>query len=282
MSELSGKRALVTGASSGIGAAIARRLAGHDVDLVVTGRNREALEAVAETCRERVVNCEAIVADLGAPGGATALWAAARKAGPIDILVNNAGFGYFRPFHAVDWARDAELLQLNVTSLVELSRRFIDDRGASPDRAYLVNIASIAAFQAVPNMAVYASSKAFVRNFTEALHDELRGTPISATCVCPGGTRTNFHAAAGAGNYGWLANVSMLPSEYVAKVAVEAMMKGERNVVPGLLNKLATWSIRLLTRRIAAWTSSRVLGTPRHAALPECTTGSRAIGPGRR
>src|SRR4051812_35164470 len=120
MSELSGKRALVTGASSGIGAAIARRLAGHDVDLLLTGRNRDALEAVAESCRERVVNCDVMVADLGAPGGAAALWTWARKTGPIDILVNNAGFGYFRPFHAADWARDAELLQLNITSLVEL------------------------------------------------------------------------------------------------------------------------------------------------------------------
>ena len=282
MSELSGKRALVTGASSGIGAAIARRLARHDVDLVVTGRNREALEAVAESCRDRVVNCEAIVADLGAPGGATALWTAARATGPIDILVNNAGFGYFRPFHAVDWARDAELLQLNITSLVELSRRFLDDRGSSPGRAYLLNIASIGAYQAVPNMAVYASSKAFVRNFTEALHDELRGTPISATCVSPGGTRTNFHAAAGAGNYGWIANLSMMDADQVAEIAFDAMLKGRRNVVPGLLNKLATWSIRLFSRRIASWSSSRVLGSPRHGALPERATGSRAIAPGPR
>ena len=269
MSELSGKRALVTGASSGIGAAIARRLAGHDVDLVVTGRNREALEAVAETCRERVVNCEAIVADLGAPGGATALWAAARKAGPIDILVNNAGFGYFRPFHAVDWARDAELLQLNVTSLVELSRRFIDDRGASPDRAYLVNIASIAAFQAVPNMAVYASSKAFVRNFTEAVHVELRGTAVSATCICPGGTETEFHAQAGAGNYGWIANASMMTAAACAQKSVRAMLRGKRTYIPGLINKLSCFGVRLVPRRFASWMAQRVLGKPRPGELPQ-------------
>jgi len=282
MSELAGKRALVTGASSGIGAAIAHQLAAQGVHLMLTGRRREALEAVAVACRATGVRVDSVTVDLGAPDAVATLWTAARSTGPVDLLINSAGFGYFRAFRTVDWRRDAELVQLNITSLVELTRRFLDDRGDAPGRAYLVNIASIAAYQSVPNMALYAASKAFVRNFTEALHDELRGTPISATCVCPGGTRTNFHAAAGAGNYGWLANVSMLPSEYVAKVAVEAMMKGERNVVPGLLNKLATWSIRLLTRRIAAWTSSRVLGTPRHAALPERTTGSRAIGPGRR
>src|SRR4029077_3729105 len=86
-------------------------------------------------------------------------------------------------------------------------------RSAARGRAYLVNIASIGAYQAVPNMALYTSSKAFVRNFTEALHDELRGSPISATCVCPGGTETGFHAAAGAGNYGWLASASMMTAE---------------------------------------------------------------------
>jgi short-subunit dehydrogenase len=120
-------------------------------------------------------------------------------------------------------------------------------------------------------MAVYASSKAFVRNFTEALHDELRGSPISATCICPGGTRTNFHAMAGAGDYGWLANASMMTAEAVARVAVRAMRKGKRNVIPGVLNKLACWSVRLVSRRLASWMSTRLLGKPKTAALPART-----------
>lgn len=272
MSELTGKRALVTGASSGIGAAIARELAAQRVNLVLTARRRDALDSVAAACRATGVRVEILTADLGSPGRASALWTAARVGGPIDILVNNAGFGYFRPFRTVDWARDAELLQLNIVSLVELSRRFIDDRGSSIDRGYLLNVASIGAYQAVPNMAVYASSKAFVRNFTEALHDELRGTPITATCICPGGTETAFHANAGAGDYGWIANASMMTAEQVARIAVEAMRARKRNVVPGVLNKLAAWSIRLVSRRIAAWMSSRVLGRPRGTALPERRT----------
>jgi len=273
MSELTGKRALVTGASSGIGAAIARELARRGVDVVVTGRRRQALDEVVATCTAQGVRAEPVIADLGRAGGAAALWAAARAQGPIDILINNAGFGYFRPFAAADWTRDAELLQLNITSLVELSRRFVEDRrtGFPHDRAYLVNIASIAAYQSVPHMAVYASSKAFVRNFTEALHDELRGTPIRATCVCPGGTQTAFHAMAGAGNYGWIANASMMSAEAVAEVAVRAMQAGKRTVVPGVLNKLAAWSVRLVSRRIAAWAASRVLGKPRRDALPART-----------
>jgi short-subunit dehydrogenase len=270
MSELTGKRALVTGASSGIGAAIARELAALGADLVITGRRRDALDAVAAACRAPGVRVEIVVADLGKPDGAAALWTAARAGGAIDILINNAGFGYFRPFRSVDWARDAELVQLNITSLVELSRRFVDDRatGFAHDRAHLVNIASIGAYQSVPNMALYTASKAFVRNFTEALHDELRGSPITATCVCPGGTATGFHAMAGAGNYGWLANASMMSAEAVARNAVRAMRSGKRNVVVGLLNKLSCWSVRLVSRRIASWMSRRVLGTPKAAALP--------------
>jgi short-subunit dehydrogenase len=161
------------------------------------------------------------------------------------------------------------MIQLNITSLVELSRRFVDDRRASAqDRAYLINIASIGAYQSVPNMALYAASKAFVRNFTEALHDELRGSPISATCICPGGTETGFHAAAGAGDYSWLANASMMSAQAVARITVRAMRKGKRNILPGLPTKLAAWSVRLVPRRIASWLSRRVLGKPKTAALP--------------
>jgi short-subunit dehydrogenase len=271
MSELTGKRALVTGASSGIGTAIAYELAALGVDLVLTGRRRDALDAVAAECVARGARAEVITADLGVPGAASSLWSTARAAAPIDILINSAGFGYFRPFRDVDWRRDAELIQLNIASLVELSRRFVHDRAGSAarGRAYLVNIASIGAYQAVPNMAVYASSKAFVRNFTEALHDELRGSPINVTCVCPGGTATAFHAAAGAGNYSWLANAAMMSAGSVARSTVRAMRKGKRNVVPGLANKLAAWSVRLVTRRAAARVAGRILGKPKAAALPD-------------
>jgi len=261
MVDLSGKRALVTGASSGIGAAIARELATLGVDLVLTARRREALDAVAATCAG--VKVEVVTADLGTPDAARELWDAAIVGGPVDILINNAGFGYFRRFDAVDWARDAELVQLNVTSLIALARRFVDARKASTERAHMVNIASIAAYQSVPNMALYAASKAFVRNFSEGLHDEHRGTPLSVTCVCPGGTHTAFHAAAGAGDYSWIANASMKSAEFVAHAAIRAMRRGRRTVVPGVLNKLSCFGVRLVPRRFASWLAARVLGKPR-------------------
>ena len=258
--DLRGLRALVTGASSGIGAAIARELAARGANLVLTSRRWQQLERVAESCRG--VEVEVITADLGHPDAAGTLWIAATKR-PVDILINNAGFGYFRPFGTIEWAREAELVQLNITSLVELSRRFV----AQGSGKYLVNIASIGAYQSVPNMALYAASKAFVRNFTEALHDELRGT-TKVTCVCPGGTKTAFHEMAGAGDYSLIANLSMMTAEEVARISVRAMLRGKRTVIPGFMNKLSCWGVRLVPRSVASWMSRRVLGKPRPGELP--------------
>ncbi|MGE5187147.1 MAG: SDR family NAD(P)-dependent oxidoreductase [Acidobacteriota bacterium] len=255
MDELRGLRALVTGASSGIGAAIARELASAGVELVLTARRAEALKQTAEACG----GGELVVGDLGKPGGAEQVWAAATAAGPIDILVNNAGFGALAPFAESEWARDAEMIQLNMASLVELARRFLAQRRP---RGYVLNISSIGAYQAVPNMALYAASKAFVRDFTEALHDELAGSGVSATCLCPGGTRTEFHAIAGAGNYGWLARSSMLSAEAVARHGVRAMARRKRIAIPGILNKLSCWGVRLVPRRFASWLARRIMGRP--------------------
>jgi short-subunit dehydrogenase len=259
MSELAGLRALVTGASSGIGAAIARALAARGVDLVLTARRRDALDEVAAACKG--VRVDIVAADLGTPRGGSAVWTAATAGGAVDIVVNNAGFGYLSRFDAAAWERDVEMIQLNMTSLVELCRRFVDaQRGR---RGYIVNISSIGAYQAVPNMALYAATKAFVRNFTEALHDELRGTPLSATCVCPGGTHTAFHEIAGAGNYGYLARSSMKSADEVAAFSVRAMIRRRRIAIPGVLNTLSCWGVRLVPRRFASWIARRIMGRPR-------------------
>lgn len=255
------KRALVTGASSGIGAAIARELATLGIDLVLTARRRDALEAVAASCKG--VKVEILTADLGKPDAAHALWAAATASGPIDILINNAGFGYFRRFDEVDWARDAELVQLNMTSLVALARCFVDAHKAGTAPAHMLNISSTGAYQSVPNMALYAASKAFVRNFSEALHDEHLGTPLSVTCVCPGGTETAFHAASGGGDYSPIANATMKSAEFVAHAAISAMLSGKRTVVPGLLNQLTCFGVRFMSRRFASKVATQVLGKPK-------------------
>ncbi len=260
MDELRGLRALVTGASSGLGAAIARELAARGVDLVLTARREQALHEVAASCRG--VKVDVIAADLGSPGGAQTVWTVATALRPVDIVVNNAGFGYLCELATSDWARDAHMMQLNMNALVELTWRFL---AAKRPRGYVLNIASIGAYQAVPNMAIYAASKAFVRDFTEALHDELASSALSATCVCPGGVHTEFHAVAGAGNYGWLARSSMKTADDVARFSVRAMVRRRRVVIPGLLNKLSCWGVRLVPRRLASWIARRIMGRQKPA-----------------
>jgi hypothetical protein len=271
MGQLAGHRALVTGASSGIGADVARSLAARGADLVVSARRAERLEALAAELRAaHGVAVDVVPADLGAPGGATALWAAATAARPVDILINNAGFGHFRPFATVDAARDAEMLQLNVGAVVELCHRLVDAVPAGKP-GWILNVASIAAWQAAPNFATYGASKAFVRSFSEALHYELKPRGIKVSCLCPGGTHTEFHAIAGAGDYGAIARASMLPAATVAEKGVHAMLRGKKTLVTGLLNKIACFFTGLLPRGLSSRASIFILGAPKTAALPERT-----------
>lgn len=270
MSGLKGKRALVTGASSGIGAAIARQLAAKGVNLVLVARRRDALDVIAAECRASGVTADVVVADLGVAGSAQTVWTAAN--GSIDICINNAGFGYHRRFEDVDVARDVEMLQLNITTLVELSKLFVQSRAGSSERGYLLNVGSIAAYQSTPNFAVYAATKAFVRNFTEALAAEHEGSNLFITCLSPGGTKTEFHALAGAGTYSFLAKRSMMTAEKCARIGIAAMERGKRNIITGFMNKLSCFGVRLVPRRFAAWMSTRIVGIPPRAALPERTT----------
>jgi len=277
MDDLRGLRALVTGASSGIGAAIARELAARGAHLVITARRKDRLDALAAELRAaHAIEVDVIAADLGAPLGEAIVWDAATRGGrgdPIDVLVNNAGFGHFRPFGVVAPERDVEMLQLNVASLVALTHRFVaarKGRGAG----WILNVASIAAYQSVPYFATYAASKAFVRNFSEALHHELARDGIVVTCLAPGGTHTEFHDVAGAGNYGAVANASMLSAEKVAAIGVRAMLRGKKTVIPGVLNKLSCFFVRFVPRGIASRAAVWVTGRPRAAQLPDRTSAS--------
>ena len=265
---LADHRALVTGASSGIGAAIARQLAARGADLVITARRGDLLTQLAADLRAaHGVTVDVVEADLGQPGATDALWRAATAARPVDILVNNAGFGHLRPFGEVPLDRERELLQVNVLSIVELSHHFVAAH-RPPRRGHVLNVSSIAAWQAVPWFAAYASSKAFVRDFSEAIHYELAPRGIAVTCLCPGGTRTDFHAVAGSGNYGWLANASMLSAERVAEIGVRAMLRGKKTVVTGVLNKIACFLTSLSPRGLASRVSVLVMGGERHGQLP--------------
>ena len=265
MKDLKGSRALVTGASSGIGAAIARQLAERGSALVVSARREDRLRDLARELGEaHGVEVDVVALDLAAAGAAPELFAAATAgARPLDILINNAGFGVNRAFIDAPWERQAAMLQLNVTSLVELTHLFVTAALPRTEKpAYVMNVASIGAYQPVPFYAVYAATKAFVRNFTEALSFELRDTHVSVTCLNPGGTRTEFMEVA-ENEPKPFAQKTLMSAERCAAIGLKAMFRGRRNVVAGGLNKLSCWLTRFTPRHLNTRAAFWVIGDPR-------------------
>jgi short-subunit dehydrogenase len=196
--DLTGKTALVTGASSGIGEAIARQLAARGADVILVARRRDKLEALAGAIRAgHRVRADVVAMDLGEAGSAERLFEATEGAGrAVDVLVNNAGFGVHDRFADIAWERTASQLQLNIVSLTELTHRFVRAM-LERRRGWILNVASVGAYMPVPSYATYAAGKAYVRNFTEALAFELRGTPVHVCCLNPGATATELMDVAG-------------------------------------------------------------------------------------
>jgi short-subunit dehydrogenase len=231
--------ALVTGASAGIGEAIARELAsrGHGVTLVA--RREERLSALAGELSERHgVRAEAIAADLGHAAARERLAAQIEGLGlEVEMLVNNAGFGGAGTVASAERERLLAMLRLNCEALLDLQARYLPAMVAR-GRGAVINIASTAAFQPIPGTATYAATKAFVLSLSEAVHEELKGTGVTLTAVCPGPVRTEFTRVAGIEQAEeQLPGVFWMASEAVAKAAVDAAENGKRAIVPGLLNR---------------------------------------------
>jgi len=272
MRDLRGHRALVTGASSGIGRELARQLAAMGADLVIAARRRDRLDELRgelEAAHGVTVTC--VDVDLARDGATEKLWQAASAAGPIDICVNNAGFGIFQLFSDVPLQRNQEMVRLNVLAVTELSHRFVTAALDRDRRAYLLNVASTASFQPVPYFANYAATKHYVLAFSEALAHELARTQVSVTCLCPGGTWTEFFDTSQQ-TLGRMARASMLPADKVAAIGLKAMLRGRRSVVTGGMNKLAAWLTRLAPRRMNGAVAARLAGRPSRT-LPGRGTG---------
>jgi len=249
-------RVLITGASAGIGAELAREFARNGHQLTLVARRRAKLAGIAaELEREHYVDVKTIVQDLAKPTGPAALVKAALADGPIGILVNNAGVIDVGPFAASHTDTLVNLVNLNVRALTELTSLLLPgmvERGFGR----ILNVASLAAFQPVPSMAAYAASKAYVLALTEALSEELKGSGVTVTALCPGITDTDMASEIQAGS----APAAKLPKQLVydpADVAAEgykALMAGRVVLVPGLPNQLtAAWSQvtpRWLTRYV--------------------------------
>ncbi|HEY4342825.1 MAG TPA: SDR family oxidoreductase [Parvibaculum sp.] len=239
--------ALITGASAGIGAALARQFAAGGFDLVLVARSADKLEALAESLKaEHSIDVTVLPTDLSVRGAPKTLFDAVKKRKlAIDILVNNAGVLEMGAFRAMAPERHQELIGLNVATLTDMTSRFLApmlERG----RGRILNVASIAAFQPVPSLATYAATKAYVLSLTEALSEELKGTGVSITALCPGITETGMVAAARETN----AAASQLPPfligdvDDVAAQGYGACMAGEVIRVPGALNFAASIAAR--------------------------------------
>ncbi len=249
------RRALVTGASAGIGTAFADRLARDGYDLVLVARRRERLEELAKKLREsHAVEVEVLVADLVDAGDLLAVEQRLAVPPGVDLLVNNAGFGTHGPFQESDPDREEHEILLNDLALVRLTRAALPRMVARGSGA-VINVSSMAGFLPSPFNATYGATKAFVNSFTEALAEELRGTGVRVQALCPGFTRTEFQEVAEV-DISALPEFAWMEPEPVVDAALKALAAGEVVCVPGLGNRAASLVARTLPRSLV----TRVMG----------------------
>lgn len=230
------RTALITGASSGIGEALARQFAEREFNLVITARRADRLTALADSLSH--VDVTTVPCDLGAPGGAQQLIdAVAAEGKQVDVLVNNAGVAYSSFLTDLTPEETESLIALNITALTRLTHHYANEMMA---RGFgrILNVASVAGFQPVPSMSLYAASKAFVLSLSEGLSEELRGTGVSVTALCPGLTRTEMANALVDQAENLPPFVMSTPDE-VAREGFDAMMAKEAIRIPGIANQAA-------------------------------------------
>jgi uncharacterized protein len=240
--------ALVTGASGGIGAEIAKVLAASGHDLVLVARTETALNKLATELGSQRATCTVITADLAIPGAGhrLALELATRNL-PIDVLINNAGFADFGELWKADSTKIDQMITLNIGTLTELMHDLLPGM-VSRKTGRVMNVASTAAFFPGPLMAVYYATKAYVLSVSEAVNEELKGTGVTVTAVCPGPTESGFQAKAEMGDSKLFKNKKIMDAPTVAQQGVAAMMKGKPVAVIGSKNRMTVLSPRFLPR----------------------------------
>lgn len=242
--------ALITGASSGIGRALAEQFARDRHDLVLAARGVARMQALADELAQRHgIRVTVIAADLETADGAARLHADVRRRGiVISALVNNAGYGCFGEFKDSALAPEQAMMQLNMTTVVVLTKLFLPDLLAT--RGKVLNTASTAAFQPGPYMAVYYATKAFVLSFSEAIASELAGTGVTVTALCPGPTASGFQDKADMHASALVKGRKLPTAQAVAAAGYRAMRRGQRVYIPGAMNWLMAQSVRFTPRRM--------------------------------
>jgi uncharacterized protein len=244
--------ALITGASLGIGLEFARTFATAKNNLVLVARNEEKLKVLAAELQTSYgITVKVIAADLSNMDEVQKVYDTCKAENiHIDYLVNNAGFGDFGMFVESDWNKQAQMIDLNIKSLTKMCRLFIPDMVASK-AGKILNVASTAAFQPGPTMAVYFATKSYVLFFSEAIYNELQGTGVSVTCLCPGATESGFFKAAAMEESNLVKGKKLPTSKEVAEFGYKAMMKNKMTVIHGLMNTIMATSIRFTPRKLA-------------------------------
>jgi len=248
-------RALITGASGGIGLELARILARECYDVVLVARSRSRLEEIAEELRKtHGVKVDVIARDLANAGAPAEIH---RQVGSIDVLVNNAGFGLYGNFVDSPPEEELGLMHLNMDALVVLTRLFLPGM-IEAHSGRIMNVASTAAFQPGPLMALYYASKAFVLHFSEAINNELKGTGVTVTVLCPGPTETGFQARAAMEDSRLTRMGMMMSAKDVAEKGYRALMRGKTVYIPGLRNRLLAQSVRLTPRKLVTAVARKI------------------------
>jgi hypothetical protein len=245
------KTALVTGASGGIGKCLAERFAADGVNLIIAARSIDRLDAIANQWRTRHgIEITTIKSDLSTADGAQKLFDAVTERGlKIDYLVNNAGVGVFGLFRQAPLNEVLGMLTLNMVSLTTLTRLFLEQIVEA--RGKILNVASVAAFVPGPYMANYFATKAYVVSFSQAIGEELRGTGVTVTALCPGVTETGFFDQADMHHSGLVKGHRLPTADEVARAGYRAMQRGQAVYVAGWLNKLTVLGLRFVPRRLA-------------------------------
>jgi short-subunit dehydrogenase len=242
--------ALITGASSGIGAELAKLCAAAGKDLILVARRDGELQSLAAALAARHgIQASALAADLSDPAAPLYIFQSVQSSGAeVDILINNAGFGLLGPFSQTNWQLEAAMIQVNVTAVAHLTKLFLP--GMIQRRSgRILNVASTAAFVPGPFMAMYYATKSWVFSFTLAIAAELEGAGVTATALCPGPTVTGFFEAAGNAASNLLKGPTMTAAE-VAKIGFDAMMAGKPEVIAGARNRWMIWGARFAPRKM--------------------------------